>query len=66
MKTEQAPVKPPEEWNGYSYNSTDESKKAAEERRRLYLAPRQDAEYAAMCTPAGKAAPKAKRKPAGF
>ena len=65
MKTEQAPVKPPEEWNGYSYNSTDESKKAAEERRRLYPTPRQDAEFAAMCTPT-KAAPKAKRKPAGF
>ena len=65
MKTEQAPVKPPEEWNGYSYTSTDESKKAAEERRRLYPTPRQDAEFAAMCTPT-KAAPKAKRKPAGF
>ena len=65
MKTEQAPVKPPEEWNGYSYNSTDESKKAAEERRRLYPTPRQDAEFAAMCAPT-KAAPKAKRKPAGF
>ena len=65
MKTEQAPVKPPEEWNGWGYNSTDESKKAAEERRRLYPTPRQDAEFAAMCTPL-KAAPKAKRKPAGF
>ena len=66
MKTEQAPVKPPEEWNGWGYNSTDESKKAAEERRRLYPTPRQDAEYAAMCPPVDKPARAAKRKPAGF
>ena len=66
MKTEQAPVKPAEEWNGWGYNSTDENKKAAEERRRLYPTPRQDAEFAAMCAPAGKPARATKRKPAGF
>jgi len=69
MKTEQAPVKPPEEFNGYSYNSTDVDKQRYEEKKRLYPTPRQDAEYAAMCAPtkaAPKAAPKAKRKPAGF
>jgi len=66
MKTEQAPVKPAEEFNGYSYNSTDADKARYEERKRLYPTPRQDAEFAAMCPVAAKPAPKAKRKPAGF
>lgn len=69
MKTQQAPVKPAEEFNGYSYNSTDVDKQRYEEKKRLYPTPRQDAEYATMCVAPGskpKAAPKPKHKPAGF
>jgi len=57
---------PAEEWNGYSFNSTAEDKKRYEQRKRLYPTPIQDAEYAAMCAPAGKPAKAPKRKPAGF
>ena len=66
MKTEQAPMKPAEEFTGYSYNSTDVDKKRCDEFKRLHPTPRKDAEYADMYAKASKPAAEAKRKPAGF
>lgn len=65
MKTQQAPVKPPEEFSGYGYESIESNEKRYEERKRLYPTPQADARMMALCAPS-KPAPKARRKPAGF
>ena len=40
--------KPPEEFNGYSYDSIEQCEKRHDERRRLYPTPQQDAKFATM------------------
>ena len=51
MKTQADPIKPPDEFSGYSVNSIQDNERLGEEKRRLHPTPRKDAEFAAMCAP---------------